>query len=343
MPITTDITVDASKFDPKNITDETIKLNTYLEGISTSGPKWNEVGIAKYRLMREAGETPLPPPIYLPEAEEATVPSRDADRAIPIRVYTPDNGQLSKGIFLHIHGGGFVLATHQHQDGALQRYANKCQLTAISVGYRLAPENPWPAAIHDCFDAAEYLVDHGPSVYGSKLLFICGESAGSCLAAATAFHLIRARPGHQLAGLIFPYGQFDVTLNLPSMALFERPLLINREIMQEFADAYTPGMSIAERRNPLISPLYDDLGGLARGAAGGKFPPALFLCGTEDPLLDDTLLMSTKWMATGSEAVVKIYAGAAHGFTLFPGYQPAEEACALTLQFVNEKLDACVS
>ena len=229
------------------------------------------------------------------------------------------------------------------QDSTLKRYANNCQLTAISVGYRLAPEDPWPAAIHDCFDAAEYLADHGPSVYGAPLLFISGESAGSCLSALTAFHLLRARPSLQLAGLVFPFGQFDLTLNLPSVSQFERPLVINRSSLQRFGDAYTPGMSPEERRNPLVSPLYDDMSGLARGAKSGKLPPALFLCGTEDPLLDDTLLMGTKWMVSGSEAVMKIYPGAPHGFTAFPGFKPGEEAIAVALQFAKEKLEAALA
>jgi acetyl esterase/lipase len=136
---------------------------------------------------------------------------------------------------------------------------------------------------------------------------------------------------------------FDLTLNLPTASQFERPLVINRDILQRFSDAYTPGMGLEERRNPLVSPLYEDMNGLARGAESGRLPPALFLCGTEDPLLDDTLLMSTKWMVSGSEAVVKIYPGAPHGFTAFPGFKPGEEAIAVALQFTKEKLEAALA
>jgi acetyl esterase/lipase len=113
MTITSDLTLDASKFSPENVGADTKKTNDFLESISTKGPRWYEVGVAKYREMRETGETPLPVPVYLPEAKDSTVPSRDPGRSIPVRVYTPDNGQPSKGIFLHIHGGGFVLTTHK--------------------------------------------------------------------------------------------------------------------------------------------------------------------------------------------------------------------------------------
>lgn len=113
MPIASDITLDISKFCPENVTESTKKAAALLENITTAGPLWWEVGIEKYREMRELDQTPLPKPVYLPEALDGTVPSRDAGRQIPIRIYKPDNGRPSKGIFLHFHGGGFVLATHK--------------------------------------------------------------------------------------------------------------------------------------------------------------------------------------------------------------------------------------
>jgi acetyl esterase/lipase len=208
------------------------------------------------------------------------------------------------------------------------------------VGYRLAPENPYPAAIHDCFDAAEYLVDRAEQEYGAKLLFLGGESAGGCLTALTAIHLMRSRPTHKLAGLIFPYGLFDLTLNLPQVSSFTRPLVVNAEELKRFNDAYVPGMSAAERRSASVSPLYEDLKTLASSSPNKSLPPALFLCGTEDALLDDTLLMSMKWMIAGGEAVVKIFSGAPHAFTVFPGVKVAEDAAEVITEFVREKLEA---
>ena len=394
--ISTDISLDATRFDPEKISEETKKINGFLETATTKGPRWHEVGVEKYRQMRETGETPLPVPVYLPEAKDAEFPARDPGRTIPVRVYAPDDGKPSKGIILHMHGGGFVLATHkqyvsplayfrplraviscctcqiQHpsprsthpypllsippihstvdepqplthphsQDATLQRYANTCHLTAISIGYRLAPENPFPAAIHDCIDAALHLADHGTSQFAAPLRFLIGESAGANLVAVTALHLLRARPDLDLAGLVCPFGHFDLTLNLPSVAGFERPLVISREVLERFVEAYTPGMTVEERRNPLVSPLYEDFG--IRGERTVKLPPALFLCGTEDPLLDDTLLMGTKWAAGGGEAVVKVWPGAPHGFTAFPGFGPATEGVRVALEFVREKLDKAV-
>lgn len=221
-------------------------------------------------------------------------------------------------------------------DAALREYANKCQLTAISVGYRLAPGHPYPAAMHDAIDAAEYMVDHAVELYGAPLRFIGGESAGGCLAAQSALQLMRSRPSFKLSGLIFPYGYFDLALGLPTVAASTKPLMINLEIMERFNNAYMAGMSIAERKNPSVSPLYEDLRALV--ASTRSLPPALFLCGTEDALLDDTILMSSKWSIAGGEAIVKIYPGATHGFTVFPGLPVADEANAVILEFMHEKL-----
>lgn len=216
----------------------------------------------------------------------------------------------------------------------LQRYANDCGLISISIGYRLAPEHPFPAGLEDCFDAAEYLFDHAEAKYGNKTIFMGGESAGCCLAAATAFRLIRSRPQLSLAGLLFTFGQFDLTLSSPSVSISRRPLVINAESMAHFAEAYAPDTSVEERKDPLMSPLFDDLQALADASSTRRLPPALFIVGSIDPLLDDTLLMSVKWMMTGSEAVVKVFPGLPHGFTSMP-CKEAGEAAAIQINFVQ--------
>ncbi|KAF2493501.1 alpha/beta-hydrolase [Lophium mytilinum] len=329
-----DLTLEQSKFKESNIPVETTKINSMLEAIGRKGPHWHEVGPEKYQQMREAGESPLPPPIYLPEAQEATIPSRDPGRTIPLRVYKPDDGRPSRGIFLHFHGGGFVLGNHQCQDLTLKLYANSCHLTAISAGYRHAPSVPYPGPIHDCIDAAEYLVDHAIADYGVPLLFMGGESAGGCAAVLSAFHLIRSRPAHKLAGLVLPFGWFDMSLSLPSIATSTTvpPRVINLAEMEKFRDAYLPGMGEGEMRGAKVSPLFADF-------SIGELPPALLLVGSEDPLVDDTLLMGVKWMAAGAEAVVRVWPGCPHGFTVFPGFKPAAEAAEMVVGFLKEKLE----
>jgi acetyl esterase/lipase len=125
MPITSDIILDSLKFRHENVTEPTKQAANLLETITTSGPRWWEVGAQKYRMMRELGQTPLPKPVYLSAALDGTVSSRDAGREVPIRIYKPDNDQPSKGVFLHYHGGGFVLATHKQQASVLLKFPHK--------------------------------------------------------------------------------------------------------------------------------------------------------------------------------------------------------------------------
>jgi acetyl esterase/lipase len=216
-------------------------------------------------------------------------------------------------------------------------YANECQLTAISVGYRLAPEHPHPAAVHDCIDAANYLAEHGRELYGAPLQFIAGESAGGCLALLCVFDFLRSHPSHHLLGLILFYGYFDLALGLPSVTTSTKYPMTNRAALERYCDAYLPVIPESERRDASISPLYQDLPALL-AKYGAVLPPALFVCGSEDPLLDDTLLLSIKWNIAGGEAVVKVYPGAAHGFLIISGLPVADEAKSDALRFIRERL-----
>ena len=76
---------------------------------------------------------------------------------------------------MHIHGGGWVLGDERSYDRLLQFYADTSDLAAVSIGYRLAPEDPFPKGPEDCIDAGEYLVKNSAEEYGGPLTFIGGE------------------------------------------------------------------------------------------------------------------------------------------------------------------------
>ncbi|KAF2142813.1 uncharacterized protein K452DRAFT_269286 [Aplosporella prunicola CBS 121167] len=332
--LSSDLSLDASKFDYAKISKTTAQFNEALIQKLESGPKWYEVGAEKYRQMRWNGETPLPKPKVIESGEDFNIPSRDSGREIPCRMFKPADGQV-KGVFMHIHGGGWVLQDINYQDGLLKFHADNCGLAVISVGYRLAPENPFPAAPEDCFDAAEYLVENAKSKYGGDLCFIGGESAGGHLSVLTALHLLKTKPTFALRGLLLHFGAYDLSL-LPSVHHFDKPLVLDKPIIDHYLEAFVPNTSLAQRRDPSISPFYADL----RDYGRGKLPPALFTCGTEDPLLDDSMMMAAKWMSAGNDAVVRIYTGAPHGYILYPpgACESVEEGLEAARQFILEKL-----
>ena len=122
---------------------------------------------------------------------------------------------------------------------------------------------------------------------------------------------------------------------LPQSINFTKPLILDRETMDHFADAFLPGMDLGQKKDPSVSPYYEDLEKFR-----GRLPSALFTCGTEDQLLDDSVAMGTKWLMGGGEAIVKIYPGAPHGFIAFPAsmLKEAGEALEDTATYIKDCL-----
>ncbi|KAI4684242.1 hypothetical protein J4E81_009122 [Alternaria sp. BMP 2799] len=219
------------------------------------------------------------------------------------------------------------------QDPYLKYMADHFEVTVVSIGYRLAPEDPWPAGAEDCYDAAEWLVKNGPEVFGGELMFTGGESAGGHLACLVAFHLLKTLPTFSFRGLLLHFGCYDMSSFLPHVLHHESHLVIDYDVMKSYIDALLPNTTEADRRDPSISPFWQDLRGM-------KLPPALFTCGSEDPLLDDSVLMGAKWGMWGAESVVKIYRGAPHGFIGFPPgtIKAVQEVLDDTEAFVRAKM-----
>ena len=177
----------------------------------------------------------MPKPQVLESGKNIKLPSREPSREIPCRVFHPESsGGEPKGVFYHIHGGGWVLQSEHYQDLMLKHYADHSQLVVVSVGYRLAPENPYPAGNEDCFDIGEYLIDNAKRDYGAELKFMGGDSAGGHLSVVTAYHLLRSRPEFAFKGLVLNYGAYDISGFLPHAWAFDMPLVLDVDIMQKF-------------------------------------------------------------------------------------------------------------
>lgn len=296
------------KLDPKLFSDDAIPAETRSTNASivqamTGMPEWWDVGAAKVRTARARGEGIFPAAEKSPRARWIEIDGLGGK--IQLRVLAPEK---SRGVYLHIHGGGHVLGAADQQDRLLEHFADQCGLTAISVEYRLAPENPYPAGPDDCEAAALWVHEH-LSDFGGSIMAIGGESAGAHLSAMT---ILRLRDKHGLtpfkaANLVF--GVFDLGLT-PSARQFGDERLVLRTVdILKFGEAFLPGLNDTQKRAPHLSPLFADLTGLC---------PALFTIGTRDALLDDSLFMHSRWVAAGNEGELDIYPGACHGFLAFP-------------------------
>jgi acetyl esterase len=293
--------IDPGLFDAESIDAETSAFNKKIEKELSSLPQLYTIKPQIIRNARAAGHSIWGPIKRLEEAEDLVIHSSAGD--VPVRVFRPDQ---AKGVYLHIHGGGFMLGRADHHDEALAAIGKECKVAVVSVDYRLAPENPYPAGPDDCETVAEWLVKNALSEFGTNRLIIGGESAGANLSVVT---LIRMRDRHNFrgfSGAVLTYGAYDLTMTPSARRWGERNLILTTKLIEWFHKNYVS----AERfSDPDVSPLYADL---------SSMPPALFTVGTLDPLIDDSLFMHMRWQTAGNPSELAVYPGGIHAFNAFP-------------------------
>ena len=253
---------------------------------------------------------------------EEVVPGAAGELAL--RCFIPPD---ARGAYLHFHGGGFVMGGPDQQDVLLDRIARESGLAVISVGYRLAPEHPFPAAPDDCLAAATWLLGQSGHRFGGGPLFLGGESVGAHLAVSVLLRLREEGLASAFAAALLNFGIFDLDLTPSARNWGDRFAVISTPILRRYQHAFTGHHS--DLRSPTVSPMYADLTDL---------PPALFTVGTLDPLLDDSLMMSQRWIAAGNSAELAVYPGGLHGFTL-SDLPIAERALARQLRYLDERRD----
>ena len=289
-------------FSPEAIDDETRKIVEQVEKILSETPSIHTLEPEQIRQARREGRGWQGPIVRVDNGTDRTI--QGPAGPLGLRVFVPDE---VRGVYLHIHGGGWTLGAADQQDILLWMVARHCKLAVVSVEYRLAPEDPYPAGPDDCEAAAAWLVVNAHREFGSGRLLIGGESAGAHLSAVT---LLRVRDRHGFTGFAaanLTYGMYDLGFT-PSVARWgERDLVLSTPIIEWFTNHFVATKE--QRRDADVSPLYADLSGM---------PPALFTVGTLDPLLDDSLFMYQRWLAAGNQAELALYPGGIHGFNAFP-------------------------
>lgn len=230
---------------------------------------------------------------------------------VPVRLYWPA-GEGPHPVLLWIHGGGWVLGSVSGYDNLARDLCARAGCLVVSVDYRLAPENPFPAAVDDVVTVARWVVTTIESLGGDPArMAVAGDSAGATLGAVLANEL----PGSiQLQVLMYP--ATDLTLSQPSIIENGEGYLLTRAAMSWFSDHYTAGH---DRRDPRISPLFADESVLAAA------PPALVITAELDPLRDEGEAYVARLRAAGVPVTHHRYDGMIHGFFAMRGMIPAAE------------------
>jgi acetyl esterase/lipase len=265
------------------------------------------------RLLREAiSAQPLPADVTVTAAALGGVPTAEI---------TVD-GIEPRHVVLYFHGGVYVMSDAFLAAGLASQVGRRTDAKVISVDYRLAPEDPYPAAVDDALAAYEALLDNG--IAPSDIAF-AGESAGGGLAIAT---MVNARdhglPLPAAAFVMSPYA--DLTLAGTTMET-KRDVdpLLSRNALQARVTDYTAGQDAAVG---LISPIFADLSGL---------PPLIIQAGSHEVLLDDALRLARQAATADVEVTLDITPGVPH---VFQAYSPLLDEAGAALDRAGQLLSA---
>ena len=256
--------------------------------------------------------------------EERTIDGPDGQATL--RILVPIENP--RGVLVYYHGGGWVVGSIDEYETVARKLGERTSCAVVLVGYRLAPEHRYPAAVNDSYAALEWVGKHLTDIAGREVpLFVVGDSAGGNLAAVMA---IRARDGRgpTIALQVLIYPVTDCDFDRSSYTNPEYQQLLTREDMIWFWDHYLPESS--RRTEPDASPLRaENLSGL---------PPAVILTAEHDVLRDEGEAYAARLQEANVPADLQRYAGQFHGFfslLMLPGSE-------LGFQQVVKAVRACI-
>lgn len=230
---------------------------------------------------------------------------------------------------IYIHGGSWVSGSPKGYRGLTSRLSRATGCAVLSVDYRLAPENPFPAGLHDCCDAYEWMLGNGPegAAVADKAV-ICGDSAGGNLALSSTLRLqdLGVRKADAVVSLSPAVDFQAVSPSIKTRA--DRDPIIHPAIFDALQMMYLPkGQSITD---PYVSPLHGDL---------SDFPPLLLQVGDAEVLLDESTRMAEKAKLQGCDVTLEVWDEMPHVFQGFAPFLPeATQAIDAIGRFVTQKL-----
>ena len=269
-------------------------------------------------LMEQIGVPPLdsqdPTAARATRAELAPEPTEDCFEitdvdagGVPARLYRPEPGAELPGLLVFFHGGGWVIGDLDSHDNICRSMTNRSGHAVLSIDYRLAPEDPFPAGLGDCIQATRWASVHaGELGIDPDRLAVGGDSAGANFAAIVA-HVAPAPIAFQL--LIYPVT--DCRMNTASYEQNAEGYFLTKSSMRWFIDHYLAGGQ-GSVDDPRVSPL------LVGDEVLAQSPPALVITAGFDPLRDEGLAYANRMASLGVEVSHVEFTGQFHGFFSLP-------------------------
>jgi acetyl esterase/lipase len=263
-----------------------------------------------FEKMLVAMRRPLPEAELL-EIEDLLVPGWAGDPDVSVRVYRPKaaaaSGEPVPGILL-IHGGGFVVGNVESEHVGAVLMAVDTGAVLVSVDYRLAPEHPYPAGLHDCYAALSFLhAQAGELGVDTARVAVVGASAGGGLAAATAL-FARDHGGPEICFQMLHIPELDDRLETPSMREFVDTPLWNQPLAVKSWRAYLGDLAGTDGVPAYAAP--------ARATDLAGLPPAYVSTAENDPLRDEGLAYAQGLLWAGVSVELHQFPGTFHGSAL---------------------------
>lgn len=288
------------------------------------GPKSHEAGPVEAREMmlrsRHVADAPTGP---LALIRDLSCPGPGGD--IPLRLYEARAERDPGPLLLFLHGGGFVLGDLDTHEPLCAEIARLTDLPLLAVGYRLAPEHPFPAGVEDAIAAARWAAA-SPEPLGRAVtgLVPCGDSAGGNFAIVVSLAL-RDEPAAVPVVAQWPiYPAADPAKGYPSFTDFGQGYLLTRESMDWFEDCYAAG-----RKDWRYSPLVKSQAGM---------PPTVVVTASLDPIRDQGRAYAAACAEAGVDTVYLEAQGSIHGFMnlrkAIPSAQRDLERCTEALKLL---------
>lgn len=256
--------------------------------------------------------------------ERLNVPGGGGD--IPIRIYFPSGESSSLPVFYYIHGGGGFAGSPDVVEQACKMMTDMHPCITVSVDYRLAPENPFPAGPEDCWSALQWTYQHIAEYGGDpNRIAVSGDSFGGNMSLYCALRDRDEKTG--MVKLVIPFYPCANTANAED-EFFKAPCMEMFEINDKYKKYINPMMmggmlanasvtlGTSELASPWLSPYLSDLDGL---------PPTLILAGSLDYLMPGCKALAAKLSKANVPVRTVIYRGIGHAFLDEVGIKPQAE------------------
>jgi acetyl esterase/lipase len=314
--------------DPLNVV-----VHAMLDRLNEGFPRVEKMTGAQARAAVAARRIPVDNLADVSGTRDHSVPGSGGP--IPIRVYYPHGEPVSaRSAIVFYHGGGFVFCDIDSHDGFCRALARGTQAVVVSVGYRLAPEHPAPAAALDAFAAFCWVVEQATELgIDPTRTAVAGDSAGGNLAAVTAI-LCRDRTTIQPAAQLLLYPAIDPSFETESYQRYATGYFNTRASMQWYWDQYLGGKTVFDPPY-LVAP--------ARADSHAGLPPAVIATAGLDPLHSEGSDYARRLRNAGVPVVHRDFPGLFHGFITIGSFAPASSALDLICSDLRPLLVASAS